>query len=310
MILTITLNPSIDRRYNIEDFERGKVYRPTEFQFTPGGKGLNVTRVIRDLGEMVLATGFLGGFSGNYIQRNLDEMQIKNDFLFINGETRSCLNIISRDGIQTEILEPGPLILDEDISKFYCLYDKLLDKYEVICASGSLPRGLDKNTYKSLIQKANEKGKKFILDTSGEALRLGIDAKPYLIKPNKEELERLVGLVITNENDIIRAVKPILKAECQVVVVSLGEEGALVFYENFIYRVIIPKIKAINPVGSGDSMIAGFAVSLVKNYEFKDMLKFATACGVANAMELETGKVSIDNIKRVISQISVERVNL
>lgn len=309
-MITVTLNPSIDRRYNIKNFERGKVFRADDFQYTPGGKGLNVAKVIKALNEPVVATGFLGGRAGSYIEEKLDEMNIMHNFISIDGETRSCLAIISDNGSQTEILESGPLISQTDMQRFYKLYEELIIQDEIICISGSMPKDMEVETYKNLIEIANKEGKKILLDTSGEALRKGMEARPYLIKPNKEELENLIGNVISTEEDIIKAVSPMIKEGINIVVVSLGKEGCLVFNDNYMYRVETPKVKAVNPVGSGDAMIAGFAVSLKRNYKFKDMLKLAAACGTANALEEETGKVDINNINRLIEDIVIKKIKL
>lgn len=309
-MITVTLNPSIDRRYNIKNFVRGKVFRADDFQYTPGGKGLNVAKVIKTLNEPVIATGFLGGKSGSYIEEKLDEMNIMHDFVSIDGETRSCLAIISDDSSQTEILESGPLISQTDMQRFYKLYKELIRQDEIICISGSMPRNIEVETYKNLIEIASREGKKILLDTSGEALRKGMEARPYLIKPNKEELENLIGNVISTEEDIIKGVSPMIKEGINIVVVSLGKEGCLVFNDNYMYRVETPKVKAVNPVGSGDAMIAGFAVSLKRNYEFENMLKLAAACGTANALEEETGKIDINNINRLIEDIVIEKIKL
>lgn len=308
MILTITLNPSIDRRYNINGFEKGKVFRAEDYQYTIGGKGLNVTKVIKSLSESVIATGFIGGNSGNFISSGLTNMGIEHNFININGETRSCLGIISDDGSQTEILERGPFISKNENIEFYNLYEILLDKADIVCASGSLPCGLALETYRDMIKIAKKKGKKFILDTSGEALRLGIEAAPTLIKPNKEELESLTGISIESSNQLIKAGKDLLDKGIEIVAISLGQDGSMVFHKNNIYKITVPKVKVLNPIGSGDSMIAGFAVSMNRGYDFETMLKIGAACGTANAMENETGKVDQGNMYRVMEDIVIEKI--
>ena len=305
MILTITLNPSIDRDYHIENFEKGKVLRANDVKCTPGGKGLNVARVARVFTDSVMATGYLGGNSGNYIKERLDDLNIRHKFLSINGETRSCLAIHSDDGSETEILEKGPYISREEHLEFIKLYRNLIEDKEVICASGSLPQGLSIETYKELILIAKKQNKKFILDTSGDALKLGIEASPYLVKPNKDELEKLVGYAINSEKDVIKGAQCLLNNNIEIVVISLGEEGAMIFNKDYVYKVNVPTIEVVNSVGSGDSMIAGFAISLIENYDFELMIKFASACGAANAMEEETGKVNIDNVKDIINKINI-----
>ncbi|HEY8364528.1 MAG TPA: 1-phosphofructokinase [Haloplasmataceae bacterium] len=304
-MLTITLNPSIDIRYSIDNFQIGCVHRTKDFAYTPGGKGINVTKVITQLKEKVYATGFLGGSSGHFIRTKLDELKIAHQFIDIKGNTRQCIAILSNDNSQTEILEPGPIISNNEFLMFLKLYEALLTEVDIICASGSIPRGLPIDIYKMLIDKARLSGKKFLLDTSGEALQLGIEAKPYLIKPNKEELETLIGKKLTSENDIISSVKPLLDKGINIVVVSLGGEGALAFHDKTMYKAIIPQVKVMNPVGSGDSMLAGFAVGLKRNYSMEKIVKLATACGTANAMEKETGKINLDNVKMLIDKTKI-----
>lgn len=309
MILTITLNPSIDRRYNVENLEKGNIYRTSNYQYTVGGKGLNVTRVIKSFNEDVLATGFLGGYSGKFVEENLNGMGINHAFIPIEGETRSCLAIISEDGSQTEILEKGPHISKEDLNKFYALYDNLIDEADIICASGSLPDGIPIDIYKQLIILAKDKGKKFILDSSLDALRYGIEASPYLIKPNKYELEKLTGISIVDEKSIIKASNYLLDKDIEIVVISLGSQGSIVFYKDDVYRVRIPSVDLVNSVGSGDSMIAGLAVGLKRHLNFENMLKLGAACGTSNAMEHETGKVNHDNLDYIIGGIVIEKLS-
>lgn len=310
MILTITLNPSVDRRYVVNGFEKGKVFRAEEVQYTPGGKGINVTKVIKSLGEPVMATGFLGGRSGEYIKDELDSMDIQHNFIGINGETRSCIAILSEDKSQTEVLEGGPNISEEEMENFFGMYSDVIRDCEIICASGSLPEGLGMDTYRKLIDIAKEHEKKFILDTSGEALKLGTKGAPFLVKPNKEELEKLVGHNISNEDEIAEGAKHLLDKGINIVVVSLGSEGAMAFSGDYAYKVKVPKVNAVNPVGSGDSMVAGFAVSILRKYDFETMLRLAAACGTANAMEKETGKVNIDNVRRIMRDIKIEKMRI
>lgn len=310
MILTITLNPSVDRRYVVNGFEKGKVFRAEEVQYTPGGKGINVTKVIKSLGEPVMATGFLGGRSGEYIKDELDSMDIQHNFIGINGETRSCIAILSEDKSQTEVLEGGPNISEEEIENFFEMYSDVIRDCEIICASGSLPEGLGMDTYRKLIDIAKEHEKKFILDTSGEALKLGTKGAPFLVKPNKEELEKLVGHNISNEDEIAEGAKHLLDKGINIVVVSLGSQGAMAFSGDYAYKVKVPKVNAVNPVGSGDSMVAGFAVSILRKYDFETMLRLAAACGTANAMEKETGKVNIDNVKKIMRDIKIEKMRI
>lgn len=308
MILTITLNPSIDRRYLVDGFAEGKVFRAKEVQYTPGGKGINVAKVAHAFEKSLLTTGLLGGRSGDFIKEELDKMDIKHNFVDIDGETRSCIAILSDGASQTEVLESGPSISQEEAEAFYSFFESSLGDYEVITASGSLPKGLEVDSYKRLIQIAKKHKKKFILDTSGPALVAGLEAAPFLVKPNKEELEKLLGYKISNKDDIIKGARPILDKGVDLVLVSLGSDGALALDQDHIYQVSIPQVEAVNPVGSGDSMVAGLAVSIYRGYDLERTLSFAAACGTANAMEAETGKVDPANVAKLMEAIRVERL--
>jgi tagatose 6-phosphate kinase len=304
MITTITLNPSVDRRYMVEDFEKGRVFRTTEYAATAGGKGLNVTRVAHCLGASVIATGLLGGNSGEFIQKELDNAGISHKFLVIEEETRSCIAILTKDGEQTEILESGAWAREEDVSRFLQHYENLLIQTSVVTASGSLMRGMPVDLYARITKLAKKRKIPFLLDTSGEALLKAINASPTLIKPNQEELEALLGKTLLNESDLITATKE-LAEQIETVVVSRGGEGSLVAHKGKLYRVRIPNVSVKNPVGSGDSMVAGFAVGMLRCYDFQETLAFATSCGTANAMEVSTGFVQRESVSRLMKQVEI-----
>lgn len=308
MILTVTLNPSIDRRCVVDNFGAGSVCRAREVEYTPGGKGINVSKVVKDLGNNVMATGFLGGKSGEFISENLNDLNIENKFVQISNETRSCIAILSDNNSQTEVLEPGPNISKDEIEQFYRNYNKLIDNCNIICASGSLPRGVPISMYKDLIDIATNKGKKFILDTSGNALKEGMKASPFLIKPNKDELGNILGTPISTDEQLVKGIKNLSRYNIGIIVVSLGSEGSLIYINDKLYKINIPKVKTINPVGSGDSMIAGFAVAIERGYDLETMIRFASACGTANAMESKTGKVSIENVEKLMEKISITNI--
>lgn len=305
MILTITLNPAIDSRYNLKDFQIDKVTRCQDYAKTAGGKGLNVSRILQNLGTEVLATGFLGGKIGEYFLELLEKDKIDGDFVSIEGMTRTCLAILGENGSQTEILETGPTITSLENQKFLKHYQEQIKKVNVICASGSLPKGIDKDFYKILGQEAKKLDIPFILDTSGQAFKEGIKGQPFLIKPNKEELESYFGKELNNESEIVEIIKQLLSQGIKYVAVSLGKEGALLGSNEKILKGKPPVINALNPVGSGDSMIGGFAKAILENKTQEEILKLGIACGTANAMELATGRINPKNVKKIIKEISI-----
>lgn len=309
MIATITLNPSIDKHYIIDDLVKGDVMRAKEVENTAGGKGLNVSRVIKLLDEEVLATGFLGGKFGEFIEEKLNESGIANRFTKIKGETRSCLAFITNDLVQTEVLEPGPTIQSSEVEKWMEVYEGILDEAEIVCASGSLPKGVSQDMYAKLVKKAKRKGVKFLLDTSGKALSSCIEEAPFFIKPNLDELRDFTGKSIENQEDILKVIDNMHNKGIEFVIVSLGKDGSIAGFKGEKYRIHIPKIDVLNPVGSGDSMVAGIAVALKRGYDIKDTLAFASACGTANAMEATTGYVDLNNVAKLKEMIKIDKLS-
>ncbi|MBU5268098.1 hexose kinase [Virgibacillus proomii] len=306
MILTITLNPSVDIQYRLPDYQENTVNRVSDVSKTAGGKGLNVARVLKQLGEDVAASGFLGGSLGNFIGSELMRLGIQNYFVPINGETRNCIAII-HNGKQTEILESGPEISQEEAGKFLTAFRNYAKQAKVITISGSLPKGLMNDYYANMLQIAAEEETPVLLDTKGDTLRqtLQNNQKPYLIKPNQEEIADLLGERNLSVDSIRQALQsPIFKGITWVVV-TLGEAGALVRYKDNVYRVHSPQVQAINPVGSGDSVIAGFASGISRKLDGTDLIKFGLAMGVLNVMEEQTGYINPANIDWCVNEIKI-----
>ncbi len=311
-ILTITLNPAIDVRYSIENFILGNVNRTKEIEKNAGGKGINVSRIINILGGDILATGIIGGFTGKLFLKKLNEHSIKNNFLESDYETRTCIAIVDKniDGI-TEILESGKGDLEVS-NNFKEKFSKILqdDSIKIICASGSLLKGIDPLMYNTLIEKSNKKGVKFILDTSGETLLAGIEAKPFLIKPNKEELEFILNRKLETEVDIINAGKELIHKGAQNVMITLGGSGALLVTADKIYKGTFPKVTIKNTVGSGDSTVGGFAYALSQDRTLPECFKLGIACGTTNAMLDTTGTIDMDILKDILPKIKIEEIIL
>lgn len=304
MILTITLNPSIDIRYNLSHFETGKVHRAITCEKTAGGKGLNVARIIKKLNCEVLTTGFLGGKLGEDLEEKLNFQGIKNDFEKIQGETRNCINIL-HDEMSSEILENGPVISEKEWQNFKEKFILLTEKYKYISASGSLPAGLSQESYCELIDIANKNKCKFFLDTSGPFLEKSIKAKPYFIKPNSEELEKLTGKNINDIEDVIAEAKKLNAEGIEIVAVTLGGDGAVLITSNEILIAEIPKINVLNTVGCGDSFVGGFVSGISKNLSILEAFKLAVACSMSNALLPETGNIDDNVVKQLLKEIKI-----
>lgn len=309
MILTITMNPAIDKVYAVDDFVVGAVFRPRDMVATPGGKGVNVARVAHIIGEQAMATGLLGGSNGNFIRSEIKKQGIIDEFVPIKGQTRICINIIDQKNItSTEILEAGPVISQEEYEDFVKKYEELLDGCDVVTASGSLPKGVPDDFYYRLIEIAREKNKKFILDTSGEYFEEGIKAKPYMIKPNTDELTKVMDGDFFSTKDYVKAVAFFKEQGIELPVLSLGKKGCIAALEDGIYHFTTPSIKVVNTVGSGDSFVAGCAVALAQGKDLKEVIKLGMACGTANTQFFKTGMVSKELVEKFFDRIEYIQV--
>lgn len=310
MILTITLNPSVDISYKLPDaFSLDTVNRVTDVSKTAGGKGLNVARVLNQLNEDVAATGFLGGSLGSFISKEIATLGIHDKFVGIEGATRNCIAVI-HEGQQTEILEGGPTINEKEADLFLQKLSSDMEKADLITISGSLPKGLPSDYYNEILKLADQQNTHVLLDTKGELLEYALkgESKPYLIKPNQEELGDLLNQKLPNEIQIIEALKSDLFADVAWVVVTLGAYGAIVKHDNKIYSVTIPKVDAINPVGSGDAVIAGLAAGISRKLADEALIKYGLTMGILNAMEEKTGHIDPSKVAWCVEQIQVEKV--
>jgi len=309
MILTITLNAAIDKRLVVKCAKEGEVNRVRECVYTPGGKGLNVSKVIHISGADVLAGGLVGGYAGKYIEHELDQMGIGNDFYHIQGESRSCINIWDEEkGKQTEFLEPGFQVTKDEQEEFFNQYLKQIKEAKVISISGSVPKGIDFELYQRLITAAKAEGKKVILDTSGELLVMGLEAKPTLIKPNIDEIRMLTGQACDSMESLIDAAIKLHNQGIEYVIISLGGDGSLMVNEDGVYHAKIPKVNAVNTVGCGDAMVAGLAIGLLKGAPPVELLKSAASIASAAAMSEHTGHYDMENRKKMYHAVKVCKI--
>lgn len=310
MILTVTMNPSIDTRYEVEHLVIDDVNRVTP-QKTAGGKGLNVSRVLVQLGDDVVATGLLGGHSGAYLGDLMDADGISHRFTPIAGESRTCIALL-HDGNQTELLESGPVVSDEELGAFLANYADLVRQADCVTISGSLPKGVPVDCYAGMVKTAVDAGKPVLLDTSGAALDAALAApvKPTLVKPNLTEINGLLGTSFTPDD--LPSLQQALEADERFagiswVVVTMGAAGAVAFHEGARYRVVAPRIECVNATGSGDSTIAGFAHAIAAGASDEEVLRCGNACGTLNAMDPQTGHLVMDAWDEIYNAIEVTK---
>jgi len=309
MIITITANPAVDISYPLEELVIDDVNRVADVSKTAGGKGLNVARVVGQLGEEVGASGFLGGSLGNFIREEVKEQNIHDRFVEIEGDTRNCIAILHK-GNQTEILESGPTISAEEEERFLTAYEEFISEASVITISGSLPKGLSSDFYRQLIELGAQAKVDVYLDTGGDMIKdlLTGAEKPFLIKPNESEFADIVGVESVTKAEVVQHLSADLFDGVEWVVVTLGVGGAVVKKGAQVYEVDIPTVDVVNPVGSGDSVIAGFAVARKRGYDVERMISFGLTMGVLNAMEETTGSVDVARVDEIEREIVVRKI--
>lgn len=307
MIATITLNPSVDICYYMDSFVINDVNRCSNYIKTAGGKGINVSKVLKSLGSEVVATGFLGGSTGRFIEEELLCMSITPSFVKINDATRNCIAVIS-EGKQTEILESGPQILTKDSKSLMRALEDILEsgQVKVVAASGSIPENLSKDYYNELIKIAKKKNVKFVMDTSADYLKESITASPFLIKPNIFELESFFDKKIKSEQELMKAMMHFKEYDIDMIVVSIGRDGCMALCGNNFYKINIPKVSVKSSVGSGDAMVAGMVREIDKGSSYEEILRVGNTCGILNAMNEKTGSIDMSIFNEIYGKVKVE----
>lgn len=309
MILTVTLNAAIDKRYVVNDFKTDEVNRVTECAYVAGGKGLNVSKTATIAGANVTATGFVGGHAGDYIVEEVIRQGVNADFVKVSGESRSCINIYDAvNKTQTEFLEPGVTITEEDCNKLLEKFDELVPSCSVVAMSGSVPKGVGADMYPTLVNRAKAAGKKVIVDTSGALLLEVVKHKPNMIKPNADEIAMITGKKVNSLTELIAAGEELVNSGIEQVVISLGADGSLLFRNDGVYQAIVPKIDAVNTVGCGDCMTAGFAIGFERDMSAEEALKFASATSAAAAMTEETGFFRMADFEMLAKKIEIKKL--
>lgn len=306
MIVTVTMNPAIDKTVEIEKFVFGGLNRIRTVEYDAGGKGINVSKTIRELGGCSVATGFLGGNNGQVIANVLKEQGIACDFVWVSGETRTNTKVVEDDGTLTELNEPGALIQDKDIQE---LKDKLLGyatQNTIFIFAGSVPAGVPKDIYGELICLVKEKGADAILDADGEAFYQSVASGPDYIKPNRVELEEYFSLKEgTDIAELIKATEKLEQKGIKNIVVSMGKDGALFLMEDYKVRCPGLIVKAQSTVGAGDAMVAALAYAWEHQFEKEETVKLCMATSAGAVTTIGTKPPSRELVDTLIKKVKV-----
>jgi 1-phosphofructokinase family hexose kinase len=285
MIVTLTLNPAIDQTLVLPRFVAGDTLRVKSSRFDPGGKGINVSRVIKELGGESTAMGFAPGGLGRYVEHTLEEKGIDCDFVHTKGETRTNITILDESRhVHTILSDPGPPT-DEKYVKL--LRDRLRERLQPgdwLVLAGSIPPPLGPGVYTEIIAEASKKGVHTVLDADGQALAAGASAHPEIVKGNRRELERLLGRHLDDETSTLEAAREVHDSGVPCVVVTRGREGAVATTDAEYLRGIAPRVRAVSAVGSGDAFLAGVVLTLSRGGGIQEALRLGIAAGTASVL--------------------------
>ena len=304
MIYTVTLNPSIDYVIKLEHLNTGHVNRVNSENVYPGGKGINVSRILKTLGNDNVATGFVSNFTGDFIKNSLYEQNIKSDFIQLdNGFTR--INVKIKSDEETEINGGGPHISDEKLEELFFKLSKLKED-DILILAGSIPSTLSEDLYEKIMSRVRENKVKVVVDATKSLLLNVLKYNPFLIKPNNHELEEMFNVKLESQNDIITYAKKLQEMGGRHILVSMGKDGAILLSENKeVYVSNVAKGEVINSVGAGDSMVAGFISGYLKTSSYEEALRLGAASGSATAFSSDLA--SKDFIDELIKEINIER---
>ena len=304
MIYSVTLNPSIDFIVRVKDFQLGETNRAYEDNFFAGGKGIMVSKLLKNVKTDCVNLGFLGGFTGTFIEQNLKKLNILSDFVTVNENTR--VNVKLKTETETEINCQGPKISDSKKEEFLDKIRKIKSD-DFVILSGSVPSNLGNDFYITIIEILNKNGVKFTLDSSGETFSKSLKYKPFLIKPNKDELKEYARREFKNNQEIVNYVRENLVDKAEHVIISLGGEGALYIDKKFSLFAYPLRVKdnVVNTVGAGDSVVAGFVNYMLKHNDVERAFRFAVACGTATSFSEDIGELNF--IEEIYNKLVIER---
>jgi len=312
VIITVTLNAAIDKTLEVPNFRLGRRHRSVEQRTMAGGKGVNVARAIKRLGQPVIATGFAGGSSGTRIVEQLTDESILNDFVRIREESRTNTAVLDpTNGEQTEINEPGPVVGEAETQLFV---DKLLylaQGAQIVVFAGSLPRGIDTDFYADLVRELRKLGVSTVLDTDGEPLRHAVRAEPTVVSPNVLEAEELVGHEFNDDEDRTIAVREMVALGAQEAIMTVPDgcfASVLIDGEAVLHRVRIQPREAVATVGAGDAFLAGYVAARYADKPPAECLRFGVACGAESTQHLGAGLLEPREVERLMGEVRVEAI--
>ena len=313
MIVTVTMNAALDRTLTVPNFQQGHRHRASEKLTLAGGKGITIARALKTLGVPVVATGLAGGHNGRRILEELAEEAILADFVRIEDESRTSTAVADpTSGTFTEVMEWGPLVQEPELEVLLEKLDYLARGAKLVVFAGTLPRGVADDFYAEAIRTLSRRGVLTVLDAEGEPLRVGLEAEPFLVSPNRTEAEAVVGQEFSEDGDFLDALERLE---------DLGARNALITFERGCFasvrvergqpkrfRAEGPMVEAVSGVGSGAVLLAGFIAAWLENATPEDALRRAVAAGAASTLSVGAGRFDPEDVGRMLRDVNVEEL--
>lgn len=306
MIITVTMNPAIDKTVEIDRLVAGGLNRIRKVEYDAGGKGINVSKTIHELGGKSIAVGFLGGNAGKTIEAVLKEKEISCDFVYVDGETRTNTKVFEESGAVTELNEPGPVISEEKMEELLKKLSGYAKEDTLFVLSGSIPKGVDKGIYGKIIELAHEKGAKVLLDADGELFCKALPAVPDIIKPNRVELEEYAGLDYrASKEELKKLAGDFLNQGIKTAAVSMGKSGAMFLWDGYTAECPALSVKAHSTVGAGDAMVAALAFAWENNLDQKETVRLCMATSAGAVTTIGTKPPSKETVEQLKKQVII-----
>jgi 6-phosphofructokinase 2 len=311
MIVTVTLNPAIDQMLVVPKFVAGDTIRVKSGRFDPGGKGINVSRVIAELGGESIAMGFAPGNLGRFIEQTLENQGIETDFIHTKGETRTNMTILDESRhVHTILSDPGPETDPEYVNELRRRLKRRLRPGDWLVLAGSIPPPLTPDVYQTLIHEASDRGIHTVLDADGATLAEGAEAHPEIVKGNRRELERMLGRHLDDEESTLAAARAVQKRGVKTVVITRGREGAVASTKGHCFRGVAPRVRAVNAIGSGDAFLAGVVLTLSRGGSMEDAMRLGIASGTAAVLTPGTEPCHRREVDILLPRVKVQELEV
>lgn len=309
MIVTVTMNPAIDKTVELDRLRPGGLNRIRTVEYDAGGKGINVSKTINELGGESVATGFLAGSAGKTIERVLNERNIRNDFIWVRGETRTNTKVAEAGGAVTELNEPGPFVPEEKTEELLQKLEGYADEHTLFVLAGSVPKGVDHTIYAQIIRRVRQKGAKTLLDADGELFRSSLSAGPDMIKPNRAELEEYAGLGgSAMEEELLSLARALRSRGIGMAAVSMGKDGAIFVRGDYEVRCPALTVEAHSTVGAGDAMVAALAYSWDRGLDNRETVRLCMAVSAGAVTTIGTKPPAREVVETLKKQVVIEEI--